>query len=91
MLSFLHVATNRGVVVTGYDDNATGVLVLEADGGGHFISVTLRPTVTVSGSTLAAVTDIHREASQKCFIAASVNFPVLHEPTTFLEPVLPAV
>ena len=27
---------------------------------------------------------LHREASEKCFIAASVNFPVLHEPVIAL-------
>eukprot|EP01031_Cornospumella_fuschlensis_P004780 gene4780-5984_t len=52
MLSFLHVATTRGVVVTSYDDNATGVLALDADGSGHFTSVTLRPRVTVAAGDL---------------------------------------
>jgi len=91
MLSFLHVATNHGVVVTSYDDNATGILVLEADGSGRFTSVTLRPMVTVISGNVASVEALHREASAKCFIAASVNFPVLHEPTTFLESVSPPV
>jgi organic hydroperoxide reductase OsmC/OhrA len=27
---------------------------------------------------------LHHEASTKCFIAASVNFPVLHEPRVVL-------
>jgi organic hydroperoxide reductase OsmC/OhrA len=91
MLSFLHVATNRGVVVTSYDDNATGILALEPDGGGHFTSVTLRPTVTVANGDLASVAALHREAKAKCFIAASMNFPITHEPVTFLEPVSPVV
>lgn len=91
MLSFLHVATNHGVVVVGYEDNATGVLVLEADGGGHFTSVTLRPTVTISGGDPAVLSAIHREAREKCFIAASVNFPVFHEPTTLMRPVSPTM
>jgi len=91
MLSFLHVATARGVVVTSYDDNATGILALDADGSGHFTSVTLRPMVTVAAGDLALVAEIHREASEKCFIAGSVNFPVLREHVTFLESVLPAV
>jgi organic hydroperoxide reductase OsmC/OhrA len=29
---------------------------------------------------------IHAEASAACFIAASVNFPVGHEPTTEVAP-----
>jgi organic hydroperoxide reductase OsmC/OhrA len=91
LLSFLHVATNRGVVVTSYDDNATGILSLGADGGGHFASVTLRPMVTVTTGDVASIEALHREAREKCFIAASVNFPVNHEPVTFLEPDSPSV
>jgi organic hydroperoxide reductase OsmC/OhrA len=76
---------------TSYDDNATGILALEPDGGGHFTSVTLRPTVTVANGDLASVAALHREAKAKCFIAASMNFPITHEPVTFLEPVSPVV
>jgi organic hydroperoxide reductase OsmC/OhrA len=80
LLSYLHVAASHGVVVTGYTDAATGTMVQTADGGGHFTSVTLRPRVTVSGGDAALALALHAQASTKCFIAASVNFPVLHEP-----------
>jgi organic hydroperoxide reductase OsmC/OhrA len=51
------------------------------DGGGRFTSVTLRPLVTIASPEMEdAALDAHREASQKCFIANSVSFPVLHEP-----------
>ncbi len=80
MLSFLHVAVKRGVVVTDYTDAAEGVMAQEGDGG-RFTSVTLRPVVTVTepvdDEQLAAM---HHEANQVCFIANSVNFPVHHEP-----------
>jgi organic hydroperoxide reductase OsmC/OhrA len=89
MLSYLHVATSHGVVVTAYTDAASGVMEQTGDGGGHFLSATLRPVVTIEGGAdpvaqrkLAA--GLHAEASSKCFIAASVNFPVGHEPTTIL-------
>jgi organic hydroperoxide reductase OsmC/OhrA len=91
MLSFLHVATNHGVVVVGYEDSATGILVLEPAGSGHFTSVTLRPLVTIAGGDAAAMAVIHREAREKCFIAASVNFPVFHEPTTLIRPISPTM
>jgi len=29
----------------------------------------------------------HAEANKVCFIARSVNFPVLHEPTAVVQPV----
>jgi organic hydroperoxide reductase OsmC/OhrA len=48
--------------------------------GGSFVSVTLRPVVTISSGDAELARSIHAEASALCFIASSVNFPVLHEP-----------
>ena len=80
LLSYLYVAVNHGVVVTAYEDDAVGTLLQTADGGGHFTSVTLRPVVTIAAGDPDVALAIHREASEKCFIAASVNFPIAHEP-----------
>jgi organic hydroperoxide reductase OsmC/OhrA len=81
MLSYLHVAVLHGVVVTGYADEATGTLALDRSGGGRFTSATLHPRVELADSSQAALAQsLHGEASEKCFIANSVNFPVLHEP-----------
>ncbi|KQM84006.1 OsmC family protein [Agromyces sp. Leaf222] len=81
MLSYLHVATLHGVVVTGYTDAATGVLVEDGRGGGSFREATLHPRVTVADTAMLALAEeIHAEAAAKCFIAASVAFPVHHEP-----------
>ncbi|GAA1791560.1 OsmC family protein [Pseudarthrobacter sulfonivorans] len=83
MLSFLHVAVRHGVVVTDYRDEATGRLRLNQDGSGQFESVTLNPRVTVVDPSHVALSEqLHREANQVCFIARSVNFPVLHSPVT---------
>ena len=82
MLSYLHVATRHGVVVRGYTDAATGTMLEDGRGGGAFSQVTLRPRVVVADASMAATAkEIHAEASEKCFIAASVAFPVHHEPT----------
>jgi organic hydroperoxide reductase OsmC/OhrA len=86
LLSYLHVAASNGVVVTEYSDAATGTMVQTADGGGHFSSVTLRPRVTISGGDAQLALALHQEASTKCFIASSVNFPVLHEPEIVVVP-----
>ena len=86
LLSYLHVAASHGVVVTSYKDAATGTMEQTSNGGGHFTSVTLRPTVTIAGGDTSLAQKLHEEASEKCFIAASVNFPVLHEPETLLAP-----
>jgi organic hydroperoxide reductase OsmC/OhrA len=83
MLSFLHVAVKHGVVVTAYEDRAGGLMRTNRDGSGQFESVTLRPRVTVADpADVALVGQLHEEANKVCFIARSVNFPVLHAPTT---------
>jgi organic hydroperoxide reductase OsmC/OhrA len=83
MLSFLHVAVRHGVVVTDYQDNATGLMRLNRDGSGQFESVTLNPRVTLADPAQVELAgELHREANQVCFIARSVNFPVLHSPVT---------
>ena len=85
MLSFLHVAVRHGVVVTDYHDDATGVMRLNRDGSGQFESVTLNPRVTVADPAHVDLAEqLHREANAVCFIARSVNFPVLHAPVTLV-------
>src|SRR3954451_15579355 len=48
MLAYLHLCADTGVKVIDYVDNATGVMIETADGGGHFMEVTLHPVVTVA-------------------------------------------
>jgi uncharacterized protein (DUF1810 family)/organic hydroperoxide reductase OsmC/OhrA len=86
MLSYLHVCAAAGVTVTAYTDDAHGVMAETADGGGHFVEVVLRPRVTVaSEDMIEAATRLHEDASAKCFIASSVNFPVRHEPVVVAD------
>ncbi|UOQ56102.1 OsmC family protein [Leucobacter allii] len=80
MLSYLHMAVRAGVVVTAYRDDAVGVMRQEGLGGA-FTEVVLRPRVAVAEAGMVeAALAAHREASEHCFIANSVNFPVRHEP-----------
>ncbi len=81
LLSYLYVATQNGIVVESYTDAATGILRTDGDGSGRFESVTLRPVVSISSGDPEVATAIHADANRLCFIAASVNFPVYHEPT----------
>jgi organic hydroperoxide reductase OsmC/OhrA len=79
MLSFLHECVKAGVVVTDYMDRATGTMVETTDGGGKFTEVTLHPEVTVTEASMIPKTnELHKKASELCFIASSVNFPVYH-------------
>ena len=82
LLSFLHMAVRHGVTVTAYSDAPVGWM--EQEGlGGRFTRALLRPRVTVADAgDVELVPQLHREASEACFIASSVNFPVEHEPVT---------
>lgn len=80
LLSYLYVAASRGVIVERYADGASGTVVQTDDGGGRFTEVTLRPVVHISAGDPRLAFELHAEASAKCFISASVNFPVRHEP-----------
>ncbi len=81
MLSYLHVAAKHGVVVVEYTDDAVGTMTTDAAGGGHFTSATVRPRVVVADANQITLADsLHAEAAKLCFIAASVNFVVKHEP-----------
>jgi len=81
LLSYLYVAARDGVVVEEYVDEATGTMRQEGDGG-RFTEVVLHPRVTISAGDPELAQSLHEEAARLCFIAASVNFPVRHEPTT---------
>ena len=86
MLWYLHLCAVNGVVVEAYSDDAEGTLELDADGGGRFREVVLRPRVRISAGSVDRATALHREAHEKCFIARSVNFPVRTEPRTAAVP-----
>ncbi|SDS55104.1 OsmC family protein [Paraoerskovia marina] len=86
MLWFLHLAAADGVVVIAYEDAVSGTMRVESAGAGQFSDVTLRPRVTIDDSCASAIdpdetlSSLHRRAHDHCFLARSVNFPVLVEP-----------
>ena len=68
------------MTVSAYRDDAEGLMREDADGGGRFVEVVLRPSVTVRAPEMAdAAARLHAEAQRRCFIANSVNFPIRHE------------
>lgn len=75
-LWYLHLCAEAGIVVTAYEDNATGTMTEAPDGGGAFTEVVLRPRVTLAAGDPARAAALHHAAHEKCFIARSVNFPV---------------
>ena len=77
MLWFLHLCSTVGIIVTAYEDNATGTMEEDADGSGRFKEVVLHPVVTITDAArIPELEQLHHEAHQKCFIANSVNFLV---------------
>lgn len=81
MLWYLHLACEAGIVVTDYDDDAEGVMVVDTTGGGRFERVTLRPRIVLAPeSDTETAAALHETAHARCFIANSMNFPVTCEP-----------
>jgi organic hydroperoxide reductase OsmC/OhrA len=86
MLSYLYVCSMEGIVITSYIDNATGIMVEQASGGGSFKEVTLNPIVHVSDESMVEkAIELHHNAHEICYIANSVNFEVKCNPICKVE------
>ncbi|WP_417235560.1 OsmC family protein [Arthrobacter sp.] len=81
MLSYFHLAVKNGVDVVGYSDAATATMQLNRDGSGEFTEAVLHPRVILADESQRALADsLHDQAHRVCFIARSVNFPVVNQP-----------
>jgi organic hydroperoxide reductase OsmC/OhrA len=86
MLNYLAFCARSGIEVLSYVDRAHGVMN-EVGGSGRFVSVTLEPVVVIARSIdLDRARALHGQASDSCFIANSVNFPIMHRPATSVAP-----
>jgi organic hydroperoxide reductase OsmC/OhrA len=80
MLWYLHLASEAGITVVAYEDEAEGAME-ESREGGRFVSVVLRPRIRIGADDdRARAAALHQRAHALCFIANSVNFPVSCEP-----------
>ena len=82
MLWFLHLANRKKFIVQRYVDEASGELGRNAEGRDAMTRVTLRPTVTFSG-TAPSVEEhlkLHEKAHERCFIANSVKSEIILAP-----------
>lgn len=79
-LWYLHLCAEAGVVVTAYVDEAQGTMKDDANGG-RFEHIVLRPRVTISAGDRELALQLHHQAHEKCYIANSVNFPILCQPS----------
>jgi organic hydroperoxide reductase OsmC/OhrA len=87
MMSYFYVCQQHGIEVVDYNDNAIGTLELRSDLSGGFTKVQLHPAATITDVTQKALAlDLHKKAHELCFIANSVNFEVVIDPSvTTLE------
>lgn len=86
LLWYLHLCAINDIVVTEYRDEARGVMIETADGGGYFKEVILCPVVIITDAArIPMAMGLHGEAAKKCFIANSCNFPVRHEPNCLAQ------
>ncbi|WP_262508006.1 OsmC family protein [Sphingobacterium sp. G1-14] len=86
MLWYLHFCSVNKIIVEEYVDHATAIMLEEESGKGRFKEVTLNPSVRVKDATMIAqAIELHQKASEYCFIANSVNFPVLHKPNVSIS------
>jgi organic hydroperoxide reductase OsmC/OhrA len=80
LLSYLALSARAGIEVVRYEDQASGLMAIK-DGRMRFTEVTLAPQVTIAAGDLDKAIALHEAAHGQCFIANSVNFPVLNMPT----------
>ena len=78
-LWYLHLCAEAGISVDSYIDKAEGVMT-EGEKG-CFTSITLKPDIAIrDGDDIQLAKELHHRAHELCFIANSLNFPVLCEP-----------
>lgn len=81
MMSFLYLCALEGIIVIEYTDNAIGNLMEDPKGGGHFLDINLNPRFVVTeDSMVGSAIELHKKAHEICFIANSLNFPVIINP-----------
>lgn len=82
MLWYLHFCAVNKIIVLDYKDVAEGMMQENENGSGQFSQVILNPVVTVKEPSMQQkAIELHQEAKKFCFIARSVNFDVIHNPT----------
>lgn len=79
-LWYLHLCADAGIAVLEYRDDAEGTM-LDNPKQGRFSQIVLRPQVLIrAGDDVERAVHLHHVAHEKCYIANSVNFPILCEP-----------
>ena len=81
MMSYMYLCEKNNITLIDYKDETSGVLLVNADGSGKFISVVLQPKVTIlEKNQIDLAIALHKEANRLCFIANSSSVPITHKP-----------
>ena len=81
MLWFLDLARQAGLVVDSYEDEAVAEMGRVGPGKVAITRITLRPRIAFAGAApdQAALDRLHHEAHERCFIANTLNCPIVIE------------
>lgn len=80
-LWYLHLCADAGIAVLSYLDQAVGTMRDDAQPG-RFTQIVLHPHIVIrAGDDQELAYRLHDAAHEKCYIANSVNFPIVCEPT----------
>jgi len=81
MLWFLDLARQAGLVVTGYEDEAVAEMGRVGPGKIAITRITLHPRIAFAGNPPehATLDRLHHEAHERCFIANTLNCPIIVE------------
>ena len=78
MLTFLYLASKKGVDILSYHDRAVGTMEASTGGKLAVTLVTLKPEITFGGVAppKAVIDALHHDAHEECFIANSIKTEV---------------
>jgi organic hydroperoxide reductase OsmC/OhrA len=81
MLWFLDLARQAGLVVESYADEAAAEMGRVGPGKVAIVRITLRPDIAFAGRIpdQAELDRLHHEAHERCFIANTLNCPIVVE------------
>lgn len=81
MLWFLDLARQAGLAVESYEDEAVAEMGRVGPGKVAIVRITLRPRIAFAGPApdQATLDRLHHEAHERCFIANTLNCPIVVE------------
>ena len=81
MLWFLSLAQEAGLTIESYDDEAVAEMGRIGPGKYAIVKITLRPRIAFAEPApgAAAIERLHHDAHERCFIANTLNCPVVVE------------